>query len=137
MKKVFLSSTARDLVEYQKRGLRSYPADGQLGVRSYGGLWLSCDSVPETYCRDVLAKCEVVVFIVGHCYGSCPAGSKQSFTEHEYDAALKSRPSAACFPARTFLKPIRVASRQELKERILRSIAEINESTCRTPMKEF
>ena len=35
-------------------------------------------------------KCELVIFIVGHRYGSCLADSKQSFTEYEYDAALKS-----------------------------------------------
>ena len=78
----------------------------------------SRDSAPDTYCRDAIAKCEVAVFIVGHRYGSCPADSKQSFTEHEYDAALDSdRPRLVFLAPDDFAVPVSEIEDDERRDR--------------------
>jgi Domain of unknown function (DUF4062) len=47
-----------------------------------------------------VAACDVFVGIVGHVYGSCPAGTERSYTEREYDAAV-----SAAKPRRLFVAP--------------------------------
>ena len=99
VKKVFLSSTVRDLVEYRNAVFEAIQQmDNWKCVRMED--FVARESAPDTYCRNALSQCEVAVFVVGHRYGSCPTGSMKSFTEHEYDAALCSR----C-PCLAFLTP--------------------------------
>ena len=99
VKMVFLSSTVLDLVEYRNavfEAIQQMDYWKCVRMEDFGAR----ESAPDTYCRSALSQCEVAVFIVGHRYGSCPAGSMKSFTEHEYDAALCSR----C-PCLAFLTP--------------------------------
>ena len=117
VKTVFLSSTARDLVEYRNTVFGAIQRmDNWKCVRmeDFG----SRDNAPDTYCRDAIAKCEVAVFIVGHRYGSCPADSKQSFTEHEYDAALNSdRPRLVFLAPDDFAVPVSEIEDDERRDR--------------------
>ncbi len=43
---------------------------------------------PSEFDEQRIAKADVVVLILGHCYGSSPPGQELSYTELEYEAAL-------------------------------------------------
>ena len=87
IKKVFLSSTARDLAEYRDAAYKAIEGlDGYHCVRmeDFGARDWNADE----FCRARVAECDLFVGIVGHLYGSCPDGSDQSYTEREYEAAV-------------------------------------------------
>lgn len=83
---VFLSSTARDLADYREKVFSSIDGlDGYACVRmeKFGArAWEASE-----FCRAKVLECDILVGIVGHLYGSSPAGSERSYTEIEYDAA--------------------------------------------------
>ncbi len=86
MRKVFVSSTARDLSAYREAVYRAIERlDGFHGVRmeDFGAR----DAESDEFCRAKIAECDVAVFIVGLCHGSSPKGFKTSYTEREYQAA--------------------------------------------------
>lgn len=86
MRKVFVSSTARDLTAYREAAYRAIERlDGFHGVRmeDFGAR----DAESDEFCRAKIAECDVAVFIVGLCHGSSPKGFKTSYTEREYQAA--------------------------------------------------
>jgi uncharacterized protein DUF4062/NACHT domain-containing protein len=96
MYKVFLSSTARDLAEYREDVFRAIcRMDGFHCVRmeDFGAR----DSMADAFCRQKVAECDVVVLILGLCYGSSPAGSEDSYTLQEYRAAVDMRRSRLAF----------------------------------------
>jgi hypothetical protein len=85
---VFLSSTGRDLTAYREAAYRTIEGlDGYHCVRmeDFGAR----DWAADEFCRAKVSECDVFVGIVGHLYGGAPPGSEQSFTEREYDAAVK------------------------------------------------
>src|SRR5918992_415396 len=96
MYKVFLSSTARDLAEYREDVFRAIcRMDGFHCVRmEYFG---ARDSMADAFCRQKVAECDVVVFIIGLCYGSSPASSEDSYTLQEYRAAVNTKRSQLAF----------------------------------------
>jgi hypothetical protein len=99
IKKVFLSSTARDLAEYRELVYRAIEGlDGYHCVRmeDFGAR----DWEADAFCRAKVAECDLFVGIVGHLYGSCPPGTEQSYTEREYEAAV-----AAEVPRLMFIAP--------------------------------
>ncbi len=87
MKTVFLSSTAKDLAEYRQaayeavEGLDDWHCIRmeELGAR---------DAMPDEFCEEKVAECDVFVGIIGDCYGSISESSEKSYTEQEYDAAI-------------------------------------------------
>ncbi len=99
MKTVFLSSTGRDLTEYRDRAYKGVEGlDGyhcmrmeDFGARNWGA---------DAFDRAKVGECEVFVGLQGHCYGSCPEGTEQSYTVLEYEAALASN-----LPRLMFLAP--------------------------------
>ena len=99
MKTVFLSSTGRDLSAYRDTAYEAVEGlDGyhcvrmeDFGARNWGA---------DGFDRAKVGECDVFVGILGHCYGSCPEGTEQSFTEREYEAAI-----AANLPRLMFLAP--------------------------------
>jgi hypothetical protein len=97
MFKVFLSSTARDLREYREAAARAIHAiEGFHCVRmeDFGAR----DAVADAFCREKVAGCDVVVLLLGLCYGSSPDDSEDSYTRQEYGAAVASgRPRLAFF----------------------------------------
>ena len=87
MKTAFLSSTAKDLSKYRDAAYKAIEGlDDWHCVRmeDFGAR----DAMADEFCQEKVAKCDVFVGIVGHCYGSSPKGSEKSYTEQEYDAAL-------------------------------------------------
>lgn len=98
IKKVFLSSTARDLKEYREAAYRAIEGlDGYHCVRmeDFGAQ----DDGSDEFCRSKVDECDLFVGIVGHLYGSCPDGCEKSYTEREYDAAVGADISRLMFVA--------------------------------------
>src|SRR5262249_15022172 len=84
---VFLSSTGKDLAHHRQavyaaiQGMEGYQCVRQedFGSRSQDA---------DAFCREQVARCDVFVGLIGHFYGSTPPGTRQSFTEREYLAAV-------------------------------------------------
>ncbi|HYY97293.1 MAG TPA: DUF4062 domain-containing protein, partial [Pyrinomonadaceae bacterium] len=86
VKKVFLSSTAKDLPEYREAVYRAVQdMDDYKCVRmeDFGAR----ASSPIDQCRTAVGECDIFVGILGPLHGSSPPGSDASFTELEYHAA--------------------------------------------------
>ena len=98
MRKVFLSSTCKDLAEHRQavcdaiEGLDGYYCTRMetFGARD----WESAD-----FCQQKVGECELFVGVLGHLYGSCPRGSDQSYTEYEYETAVRLGRSCLMFVA--------------------------------------
>lgn len=87
IKKVFLSSTARDLKEYREAAYRAIEGLDDchcVRMEDFGAR----DDSSEDFCRSKVEECDLFVGIIGHLYGSCPDGCEKSYTELEYDAAV-------------------------------------------------
>jgi hypothetical protein len=87
IKTVFISSTVQDLAKYRKAAYQAIESlDGYHAVcmEDFGAR----DWESDEFCREKVATCDLFVGIVGHLYGSCPPGTEQSYTEHEYEAAI-------------------------------------------------
>lgn len=87
VRKIFLSSTTRDVHEYRKAAHRAINR-----LEDYKCIWMedfgARDWEADEFCRQNVAGCDIFAGIVGHCYGSCPKGSDKSYAEREYDAAV-------------------------------------------------
>jgi hypothetical protein len=87
IRKVFLSSTWRDLHDYREAVFLALQACDDIRVvrmEDFGAR----DEMTDEFCRRKVAECDLFVGIVGHCFGSCPKGSDKSYTQQEYDAAV-------------------------------------------------
>jgi hypothetical protein len=97
MFQVFLSSTARDLAAYREAATRAiHGIDGFHCVRmeDFGAR----DAMADAFCQEKVAACDVVVLLLGLCYGSSPKGSEDSYTRQEYRAAVETeRPRLVFF----------------------------------------
>jgi HEAT repeat protein len=88
MIKVFLSSTSKDLSEFRQRAEQAINSlDGYhcIAMENFGAR----DAAAEEYCPDLVAECDLVVLLLGAIYGSCPPNADKSYTELEYDKAVK------------------------------------------------
>jgi tetratricopeptide (TPR) repeat protein len=97
-KKVFLSSTGRDLAEYREAAYKAIEGlDGFHCVRmeDFGAR----DWESDSFCKEKVAECNVYVGIIGHVFGSSPKGSEKSYTEREYDVAIDSKKPRLMFLA--------------------------------------
>ena len=111
IKKVFLSSTARDLKEYRDAAYKAIEGlDGYHCVRmeDFGAR----DDGSDEFCRTKVGECDLFVGIVGHLYGSCPEGSEKSYTEREYVASVDTK-----IPRLMFVAPDSVRPLPSLRER--------------------
>jgi Domain of unknown function (DUF4062) len=45
---------------------------------------------PNEYCRRRAADCDILVILMGHCWGSTPDGVR-SFTEYEFDSVVPTK----------------------------------------------
>jgi tetratricopeptide (TPR) repeat protein len=74
MMNVFLSSSVKDLAPYREAAYRAIQGlEGYHCVRmeDFGAV----DRQADDFCRGKIGECQLFVGIVGHLYGSCPAGS--------------------------------------------------------------
>jgi len=89
VRRVFVSSTARDLAEHREAVIDAIDRMDDFDcvcMERFGAR----DAEADPFCREVVTTCDVFVGIVGHLYGSCPEGSDVSFTRGEYEAAVQS-----------------------------------------------
>ncbi len=99
VKKIFLSSTYRDLAKHRAAVIEAIERlDGYHCVRmeNFGAR----DWEADDFCRAKVQECDLFIGIVGHLYGSRPENSAQSYTEREFDAAV-----AANKPRLMFIAP--------------------------------
>lgn len=105
LKKVFLSSTARDLAEYRDAVAAAINRlDGWKCIRmeDFGAR----ATTPDAFCRGMVPQCDLFVGLIGHFYGSIPKGKTRSYTEREFDAARKAgMPRLMLFADEGFLLP--------------------------------
>jgi hypothetical protein len=81
--RVFLSSTSKDLAAYRGAVHRAIDAlDGfdLIGMESFGARDTDARGIDEQKLREA----DLLVGLMGHCYGSSPPGDPTSFTEQEY-----------------------------------------------------
>ena len=88
IKKVFISSTYNDLVDYREAAIETIRRFGWFSVAMED--FLSQDKRPKDLCIEEVKKCDLYVGIFAHRYGYIPKGDKQSITEQEYRCALAS-----------------------------------------------
>jgi hypothetical protein len=85
--RVFLSSTSKDLAAYREAVHRALDAlDGfdLIGMESFGARDTDARGIDEQKLREA----DLLVGLMGHCYGSSPPDDPTSFTEQEYDFAV-------------------------------------------------
>jgi formylglycine-generating enzyme required for sulfatase activity/energy-coupling factor transporter ATP-binding protein EcfA2 len=98
VKRVFLSSTGRDLAEYREVVAAAINALDDFKVvrmEDFGAR----DWAADEFCRRKVGECDVYLGLIGHFYGSIPEGRERSFTEREYDAAVETGKSLLLFVA--------------------------------------
>jgi Domain of unknown function (DUF4062) len=77
------------------------------------------DNQSEEVCRQKVAECDIFFGILGQRYGSCPPGSDTSYTEIEYDTAMKESKVVLMFPStEEFPVPAHLIETPEKRERI-------------------
>jgi len=119
VRKVFLSSTAKDLRDYGEAVCRAINR-----LEDYKCIWMedfgARDWEADKFCRQKVAGCDILVGVVGHCYGSCPKGSDKSYTEREYDAAVAAgKPRLMFFAPEDFPVPAnRIESSRKRKKQL-------------------
>lgn len=100
MRKVFLSSTGKDLQEYRDAVFASLSRLVGWHCVRMEDFTARSDATTIQHCRQAAADCTVFVGLLGPCYGSIPEGETASYTEQEYDAA-----KSALRPRLIFLTP--------------------------------
>ena len=102
IRKVFLSSTSRDLADYRAAviaAVRRLDGWDSIDMESFGAR----AEVPDELCREKVRECYVFVGVLGHCFGGVHE-SGQSFTEREYDEAVAQKKPRLMFLAPTSLQ---------------------------------
>lgn len=85
--KVFLSSTSLDLKQYRVAARRAIE-ELELYAESMEN-WSAATPPPVRRCEDKVRRCDILVGILGHVYGSSPKDTQKSFTEVEYEVAQR------------------------------------------------
>lgn len=92
---VFLSSTFRDLESHRavlKLALESS------GYRVFGmELFTANARPPLDTCLAELKQSDIYIGVIGEYYGSCPPGYKKSYTQLEYELAMRREMPMFCF----------------------------------------
>lgn len=94
----FLSLTGADLREYREAVYRAISAlDGWKCIRmeDFGAR----DTDVDSFCRLKAGTCDLFVGIVGHHFGGSPPGVKESYTQREFAAAVKTNRPRLLFVA--------------------------------------
>jgi len=97
-KTIFLSSPSEGLEECREKvykvieGLDGYHC---IRMEDFG----SRDKNPLDFCLSKVKECDLFIGILGHLYGSCPEDNQESYTEKEYNEAVKSNKPQLMFLA--------------------------------------
>jgi glucose-1-phosphate thymidylyltransferase len=84
-KKVFLSSTTKELAAYRSAAHKAIESLGLHCVRMEG--FPAAAESPEAFCKRSIQDCDIFVGLLGPFYGSSPEGEEISFTEMEFNTA--------------------------------------------------
>lgn len=86
---VFVSSTYEDLIPYREEVQRVLIRLGQIvkGMEYFG----SSNKKPSEVCLEIVKNCKVFVGIIGMRYGSIEEETKKSFTQLEYEEAIRNQ----------------------------------------------
>ena len=88
IRKVFLSSTSHELAEHRGKvidALQGLDGWDVIHMERFGARAWTADD----FCLKKVRECDVFVGIAGFCYGSVHEESGKSFTEREYDEAIR------------------------------------------------
>jgi hypothetical protein len=110
MRRVFLSSTGRDLSQHRQavaEAIQRLDDHHCVRMEDFGARPESALEV----CRREVAKCDVLVLIAGLMYGSSPPGYAESFTLLEFETARRLRK-----PCLVFLAPDNLELLSHLRE---------------------
>ncbi|HZF12419.1 MAG TPA: DUF4062 domain-containing protein, partial [Thermoanaerobaculia bacterium] len=114
---VFLSSTAKDLQPYRDavfQAILKLDCYKCVRMEDFGPR----EGAPAVVCEKEVAEADVFVGLIGHLHGSCPEGSDRSFTEGEYEAAVKAgKPVRIFLAGEDFSYPGKLREPQEAWER--------------------
>jgi Domain of unknown function (DUF4062) len=85
--RVFLSSTGRDLKAHRQAAFEAIQGLGMHCVRmeDFHGPAVKIEDFDDRR----IAECELFVIVIGHVHGTCPEGRTESYTELEYETAVK------------------------------------------------
>lgn len=85
--KVFLSSTGRDLKLHREAAFRALQGMDLQCVRmeDFHGAAVKI----EDFDRQEVTECDLFVILIGQLYGACPDDSEKSYTELEYETAVR------------------------------------------------
>lgn len=99
LRKVFLSSTGADLRPYREAAYTAlHKLDGWHCIRMEDFLARNWDV--DAFCQNQVKDCDLFLGIIGHRFGDGPNGTKKSFTQREYQAAVEAK-----LPRLLFLAP--------------------------------
>lgn len=97
IKTIFLSSTGKDLFPYRESVFKAIQKlSGFSCVRMED--FVAADQMPLEYCVSEVYSCDIFIGIIGHYYGNSPDEIK-SYTEYEYEEALKNKKPRLMFVA--------------------------------------
>jgi Domain of unknown function (DUF4062) len=127
MPTVFLSSVAKGLEEYREAVYQAIEGlDGYHCVRmeNFGAR----NSRSLSVCLGKVRECDIFIGIVGSRYGSIAVETGKSFTESEYDEALRSNKKILMFVApEEFPVPVNLTESGDQRERQARFRARVKE----------
>lgn len=116
-KRIFLSSVAKGLQEYRLAVINAVQGMDDTRVtrmEDFGAR--DCD--PDELCQRLASECDLFVGILSHEYGNSPPGSQKSFTEREYEAAVKAkRPRLMFLAPDDFCVPNNIVESEDLRTR--------------------
>jgi hypothetical protein len=87
VRRVFLSSTYKDLAELREIARKALDGMGHYVVRMEN--FPASSWAADDFCRARVQECDIFLGILGGCYVSCPPKSEISFTEREYLTAIE------------------------------------------------
>jgi hypothetical protein len=87
MKKIFISSTGKDLAEYREVAISACLQASMSPIAMEA--FLPDPKYPAEICRFWVGQADIFLGIIAHRYGHIPDGSEISLTEMEYDRALE------------------------------------------------
>ncbi|MCP5102138.1 MAG: DUF4062 domain-containing protein, partial [bacterium] len=95
MKKVFISSTYVDLIEYRETAIKvvNHYKCTPLAMEFFDSL----PQDPTTVCQKEIRECDIFIGIYAHRYGFVPKGQEKSITRMEYELATDLGKDCLCF----------------------------------------
>ncbi|MDX1956935.1 MAG: DUF4062 domain-containing protein [Leptospiraceae bacterium] len=129
MKKVFVSSTSRDLHEYREIVIKAIdklkPNFISIGMENFGARSL----IAKEYDEQIVRDCQIFIILVGHLYGQIPESNEKSYTELEFDKAQEFNiptlvfflPDEISFPNNLREDDIKNSKQKEFREKVRNS----------------